>query len=84
MLSVETRVNGSLVGTAFVYNELSLDDNIEGECLYSVEYHRINKEPPVIKFKVKHRREEGIEKLSFLIYRRLDQRLKKESNPKGQ
>jgi hypothetical protein len=77
MLSIETRVNGCLIGFAYVHNEMSLDGKDEGECKYSVEYHRVNREPSVIRFNIKHKREEGAEKLSLLIYRELDKRLKK-------
>jgi hypothetical protein len=82
MLSIETRINGTLIGVAYVHNESLINETGEGECVYSVEYHRINKEPPVIKFKIKHRREEGAEKLSLLIYTELDKRLKKGNSSK--
>jgi hypothetical protein len=84
MLSIETRINGTLIGVAYVHNELYLEGKEEGECVYLVEYHRLNKEPPVIRFNVKHKREEGAEKLSLLIYKELDKRLKKENKPKEQ
>ena len=84
MLSIETRINGTLIGVAYVHNEIYLIDKEEGECIYSVEYHRFNKEPSVIKFNVKHKREEGAEKLSLLIYRELDKRLKRENKSKEQ
>jgi hypothetical protein len=84
MLSIETRINGNLIGVAYVHNESLIDDIGTGECVYFVGYHRMNKEPPVIRFNVKHKREEGAEKLSLLIYRELDKRLKRENKSKEQ
>lgn len=82
MLSIETRINGNLIGVSYIHNESLVDNQEQGECIYFVEYHRMNKEPPVIRFNVKHKREEGAEKLSLLIYKELDKRLKRENAPK--
>ena len=82
MLSIETRIKGNLIGFVYVHNESLVGDNEKGECIYFVEYHRVNKEPPIIRFSVRHKREEGAEKLSLLVYRELDKRLKKENTPK--
>jgi hypothetical protein len=81
MLSIETRVNGNLISHLYIHNEMIFEGD---KTVYSVEYYRINKEPAVIKFVIKHNRSEGAEKLSLLIYREIDKRLKKEKNPKRQ
>jgi hypothetical protein len=81
MLSVETRINGCLVGCAYVHNEFSINDK-ETEGVYYVEYHRFDREPKVTEFRIKHKREEGAEKLLLLIYKELDKRLKKVNTPK--
>lgn len=73
-MSIENRVNGILIGFGYVVNETFID---EENCLYSVEYHRVGKKPNVVNLSVIHKREEGAEKLSLLIYSELDKILKK-------
>jgi len=79
MLSIETRVNGNLIGFAYVHNEMIIE---EGKTVYSVEYYRVNRFPDVLRFRVLHNPKEGAEKLSLLIYKGIDKRLKKENLPK--
>ena len=75
MLSIENRVNGELINYTYVHNEELIDDS-GGTCVYYVEHHRINQEPKVIDFRLKHKRSEGAEKLALLIYKEIDKRLK--------
>ncbi len=74
MISLETRINGNLIGHAYVENEMCLDT--EGNYLYNVRYMRPKGEPPVIEFNVQHKREDGVEILIFLIYEEIGKRLK--------
>lgn len=71
--SLETRINGQLIGFAYGVNK-GLQSNSKD--LYEIEYHRITKEPSIIKFNILHNPEEGIEKLSSLIYNKINQELK--------
>ncbi len=80
MLSLETRVNGVLIGCAYIHNESVQDD--KGNCLYNVEYHRFDRKPSVIRFNLTHKREEGAEKLILKIYEEITKRLKKGANSK--
>lgn len=66
MLTLENRIDGILIGCAYVYNIGSLDK--KGRYSYAVEYHRFDKEPPVLKFEIKHKKDDGVEKLSLLVY----------------
>ncbi len=81
MISLETRINGLLIGYAYIHNELVQDD--KKNYLYNVEYHRFDRKPNLIKFSVMHKREEGAEKLLFLVYKEIDKRLKRHNNRKG-
>ena len=76
MFLLENRVNGILIGYVHVHNEELIDDP-RGTYIYYVEYHRINREPKVIDFRLKHKPDEGAEKLALLIYQEIDKRLKK-------
>ncbi len=74
MFTLETRINGMLMSFTYVHNTGEITKGIYS---YSVEHHRIDKEPSVIKFKLNHSREDGAEKLALLIYKEIDKRLKK-------
>lgn len=69
MLSIETRVNGTLINYTYVHNEGQISN---GDYLYSVEHHRFNREPQVINFKIKHKREELAEKLILKVYQEIN------------
>jgi len=73
MMSIETRIGGSLISCAYVSNELQIDKE---NFAYHVEYHRFNKKPNVISFNLVHKREEGAEKLVFLVYTEINKKLK--------
>ncbi len=78
MMSLETKINGKLITYTSIHNEGFLDEN-QTISLYYVEHHRMGSVyPRVIDFRVKHKRDEGAEKLSLLIYREIDKRLKKQ------
>ncbi len=73
MFTLENRANGFLIGYASVQR---VDIN-EKEYIYEVEYPRINKEPPVIKFQVFHKIEDVVEKLALQVYKQLNKQLSK-------
>ena len=73
MFSLEIRINGLLVGCANGTNEFSADGKTFS---YNIEYHRFNKDPKVLSFNVSHVREEGVEKLAFLVYKEVVKRTK--------
>ncbi|MCX6747116.1 MAG: hypothetical protein NTU63_03215 [Candidatus Pacearchaeota archaeon] len=75
MLSLETRINGTLIGYTYIKNELNQDN--DGNYLYEVEHCRFDRKPNVIGFNLLHKREDGAERLLFLVYREIDKRLKK-------
>lgn len=76
MFTLETRLNGMLANFTYVHNGGEIEKGIYS---YSVEHHRVDKEPSVIRFKINYSREEGAEKLALLIYKEIDKRLKKEN-----
>lgn len=80
MLSLETRINGVLIGYINVHNEIMADK--DNNHIYNVDYYSFGKEPYKLNFKVKHNREEGAEKLLLLIYKEIDKILKKDSSNK--
>jgi hypothetical protein len=83
MLSIETKINGSLISYIHVHNELSLNE--KSETLYNVNYYEFESlGVKTLNFSLFHKREEGAVKLTQLIYEELDKRLKKPENPKGQ
>jgi hypothetical protein len=77
MFSLENRINGVLVGYAYVKNESPIDEDVY---CYHVEYHRIGKKPNIISFDIAHVKEEGAEKLVFLIYQRIYEKIKNSEN----
>lgn len=79
MISLETKVNGLLIGCAYIVNKGQVD-NGDGPCVYSVEYYRMGKEPAILNFKVVHHSEDGFEKLSLIIYKKIDNILKNKRN----
>lgn len=77
MFSLETRVNGMLIGYAHVVRKIIIDwENY----IYYVEYFRPEREPSVIRFNITHKREEGAEKLVLKVYREIDKILRKEDS----
>jgi hypothetical protein len=76
MLSVESFVNEFPVSFLYVHNEQKIDE--EGNSLYRVDYERVDGSAE-LKFEIKHKEEEGVEKLLLLIYQEIDKRLKKEN-----
>ncbi|VVB82291.1 Uncharacterised protein [uncultured archaeon] len=73
MYTLENRINGILIGFTYVQNEKEVGN---GNYSYSVQHYRINKTPSVIKFKIIHKRDEGAEKLSLLIYKEIEKIIK--------
>ena len=79
MMSLETRVNGFLIGYTYILNKGQVDiENASN--IYDIEHHRMGKKPSVINFKVIHNFEDGFEKLSLIIYERIDEILKNKKN----
>lgn len=74
MLILENRINGFLIGCAYVSNELQVD---EENFSYRVEYHRFNQKPNILYFDLIHKREEGAEKLALLVYEEVSKKLKR-------
>ena len=79
MLSVEEKINGCTIGYMEISNQLFIENELY---IYHVEYHRMNREPKIMEFTVKHRREDGVEKLLLLAYQGINKRLKRENNLK--
>ncbi len=78
-MDLECKINGCLIGVARIFNEgLRVDE----KTMYRVEYHRFDKEPGLLKFKVLHYEDEGAEKLSLKIYGRVNKEIKKYENAK--
>ena len=73
MLSVETKINGKLIGRARIENLRRMGD---GRYFYHVEYAQLDGEQKKLNFDVIHDREEGEEELVFLIYQEAVKRLK--------
>jgi hypothetical protein len=82
MLSIETRVNGQLIGYAYVLNKGQADIDNDKNCFYYVEYHKIGLKSQIMNFRVVHNREEDAEELSLLIYIEVCKRLKKRQSSK--
>jgi len=77
MISLETRINGKLIGFASIINTEIPVEGEEGYFLYHVEYHRVEREPAVLKYSVVHRREDEADVLAELVYEGLQDALKK-------
>ncbi len=75
MMSIEAKINGNLIGHVYIHNILFGDNG--GNDIYKVEYYRPNQEPSVINFKIAHKKEDGPEKLSLIIYQEINKILKK-------
>jgi hypothetical protein len=74
MLILENRINGFLIGCAYVSNELQVDkENFS----YHIEYHRFNQKPNILYFDLIHNRKEGAEKLALLVYEEVSKKLKR-------
>lgn len=76
MLSIETRINGILIGYASVTRKLQADLDNDKNYIYYVEYHKIGLKSRIINFRVVHNIDEGAEKLVLLVYQEIDKRLK--------
>ena len=74
-MSLETRINGRLIGVAHIENTEVVDG--EKNYLYNVRYIRVTGNPAIIEFDVLHKREDGAEALALLIYKEIDKELKK-------
>lgn len=80
MLSLETRVNGELIGYAYVNKKQQADIHNSKNYIYYVEYHKIGLRSKVIHFRIVHNVEEGAEKLVLKVYQEIDKILKKENH----
>ena len=65
MMALETRINGMLIGMAYIRNTGSLSGE---KTVYDVRYLRPEGEPSVIEFQVVHVREKGAESLALAVY----------------
>jgi len=74
MLSFETRINGILTSYAHVTN---IGIGEDGKYRYYIRYFRPESEPPILEFKISHKRKEGAEKLVLLIHQEVLKLLKK-------
>lgn len=75
-MSLETRINGRLIGIAEIRNVLDVG---EGNYSYEVKYHRMGKDSEIIEFDIVHKREDGAEALALMVYNKLEKELKKDS-----
>ncbi len=76
MITLESRVNGELIYHIYAVNKSEVYSK-KGVQTYHVKCYRVSKKPLLLNFKVTHNAEEGIEKLSLIIYKKLDNILKK-------
>jgi len=74
MLSIDVKVNGHLIGHAYVVNT---GVPVEEKCLYKIEYHVIGIDPRGINFEVFHNPDDGAGVLCELVYRELNKVNKK-------
>jgi hypothetical protein len=74
MMSIETRINGILINYMSIVREVNLP---EGFYLYDIEYFRPERSPKILEFQVRHKREEGAEKLALIIYQKVNKLLGK-------
>jgi len=72
-MSIETRINGNLIGYAHIRNTKQIDDE---NFIYHVEYHQFDKGSRVINFDIVHKRADTPEKLSLIIYQKINKMLK--------
>lgn len=80
MLSIETRVNGELIGCAHAVRKMQAYIDDDKKFYYYVEYHKIGLENRIVNFRVIHNPEEGAEKLILKVYQELAKILKREEN----
>ena len=66
MITVEIRINQTLIGQAYVRNT---GYETRKQCLYKVEYYK--PETKLQRFEVMHEPEKGLEKLLQIIFRKL-------------
>ena len=80
MISIETKVNGRLIGYANIVNTaIPCDGELKKCFVYSVEYHQIGRDGSITKFNVVHNPEDGIEKLTEIVYKEISKRLKRKN-----
>jgi len=72
-MSIETKVNGNLIGYAHIKNTSQIDGE---NFMYHVEYHQFDKGSKVINFDVVHKKSDSSEKLSLIVYQRVNKILK--------
>lgn len=70
MLSLETRVNGVLIGLVNVKNEMISDG--KKNYLYGVEAYGLGEDKYNFNFEIRHNRSDGAEKLLLKIYEKID------------
>jgi hypothetical protein len=58
MLSIETRVNGALIGYTCIVNKGQIQDSNLRR--YSINHYRFDKQPSSLQFDVVHNQEEGL------------------------
>ena len=73
MMSIETRVNGQLIGYAQIIRQFHLEKDTY---LYSVEYHKIGIDAKIFSFDVTHDLTKGSERLTQIVYGEISKRLK--------
>ncbi|MBS3085594.1 hypothetical protein J4225_02815 [Candidatus Pacearchaeota archaeon] len=80
MMSLETRINGKLIGYAHIVNktEVLMEDKVIAN--YKVEYFRPENTPSVISFEITYEKEGGAEGLALLIFKKISETLKKQPN----
>lgn len=74
MMSLELRINNMIIGVAYIVNTMAED---RGKTIYNVSYFRPDRIQEFFKFSVKHKREEGAEKLALKVYETLGKELDK-------
>ena len=74
-MSIETKINGVLIGYTCIVNKGQIQEGALHR--YSVNHYRFGKQPSSFQFDVVHNREDGFEKLSFIIYERINELLDK-------
>jgi hypothetical protein len=81
MISIETRVNGNLVSHVYIGNtRIPCDGELKGCFVYNAEYHQIGKDGYIDRFNVVHNPEDGIEKLTEIVYKEISKRVKQKIN----
>lgn len=82
MISIETRVNGVLLGYIYARNAKEVDE-AKGIYTYEVEFYKPEGKPPLMEFSVRHKRDEGFEKLALIVYKEVNRRIKERKGEKN-